>query len=630
MRKYTGGDAGSLRRATAIPVSVYAIRHGRAGGSAIPARYNRRIRSTSLTNRIFFACTLLAAVSLGSALLYVSGRASRDVEDELRRGVIEAGSLVDENLTSLTDTFTRMARLVADLPKLKAAVATGDAPTVQPLAEEYRAQIKADVLVLTDGAGKVLGAVGATPESFPRLAHDSAHLEEVATIDVLPAGLLQVVSVPVLLQGDPPELLGRLTVGFFLDEMLAAQLKRLTGSEIAFAVDGRVVAATLPPDARAALAPLLTRPNVIDTTLNGEEFLGLIRPLEPRSHAATAPTLVVLRSRTARLQFLSTIRTGLLAALMVTVLLATIVSYAVARTVTRPVTAITQAMRDAAATGDLARAVALRSGRWDDDDARLLVSAFNALTDSVTTFQRDASQRERLSALGRLSTVVAHEIRNPLMIIKAALRSLQPDGGSTADRREAVADIAEETDRLNRIVTEVLDFARPIQFQPSETNVNEVCRASAAAAAIDDPHAAASLDLDDSIPTMMLDAERLRTVLVNVLTNARHAVQATASSVVPTGAGSPAPDTAIRLVTRRDGDRAVITVTDRGIGIDADDMPHIFDPFFTTRRTGTGLGLPIAKNIIDGMGGTMAVASQPGSGTAIRIELPLTGHEARA
>ena len=78
-------------------------------------------------------------------------------------------------------------------------------------------------------------------------------------------------------------------------------------------------------------------------------------------------------------------------------------------------------MRDVAATGDLTRKVALRSGPWDDEDARLLASTFNTLTESIARFQAEAAQRERLSSLGRLSTVIAHEIRNPLMIIKATL-----------------------------------------------------------------------------------------------------------------------------------------------------------------------------------------------------------------
>src|SRR3954464_9092953 len=91
--------------------------------------------TSSLTNRIFVACTLLATLSLGFAFYFVNARATREAEAELRSGLTEAGALVEQNRVGLTDTFTRLARLVADLPKLKAAVETNDPPTVQPLAD---------------------------------------------------------------------------------------------------------------------------------------------------------------------------------------------------------------------------------------------------------------------------------------------------------------------------------------------------------------------------------------------------------------------------------------------------------------------------------------------------------------
>src|SRR5262252_10848187 len=105
--------------------------------------------TSSLTNRIFVACTLLATLSLGFAFYFVNARATSEAEAELRAGLNEAGMLVEQNRVGLTDTFTRLARLVADLPKLKAAVETNDPPTVQPLADEYRDEVKADVLLLT-------------------------------------------------------------------------------------------------------------------------------------------------------------------------------------------------------------------------------------------------------------------------------------------------------------------------------------------------------------------------------------------------------------------------------------------------------------------------------------------------
>jgi len=327
------------------------------------------------------------------------------------------------------------------------------------------------------------------------------------------------------------------------------------------------------------------------------------------------------------MRLLNTIRTGLTGVLFVTVLLATIFSYAVARTMTRPVAAITNAMRDVATTGDLTRKVTLRSGAWDDEDARLLAASFNTLTESIARFQREAAQKERLSSLGRLSTVIAHEIRNPLMIIKASLSSLRRDRVTSSELREAVADIDGEITRLNRIVTEVLDFARPIRFDFAEAQINDICRASAAAAWAGEPEPAVELDLDASIPRIVTDAERVRTALVNILANARHAVQAAAAPARAAASGTQralaVAEPVVVVRTRRCGSTARITIQDRGMGISSDDLAHIFDPYFTTRRAGTGLGLPISKNIIEGLGGALSVSSTPGVGTEITIDLPI-------
>ena len=593
----------------------------------------------SLSNRIFVACALVATLSLGFAFYFVNARATREAEAELRRGLDEAGILVDQNRVGVTDTFTRLARLVADLPKLKAAVETGDPPTVQPLADEYRDQVRADVLLLTGKRGELLGesGAGANELTVPAALKDVDSTDEVSTFAPHSRGVLQVVSVPIFIEGEPPDVLGRLTVGFFLDDQFANQIKRLTASEIAFGTGDRILASTLPPDSRTALAPVLGTRDIATVRIGDEEFLALARPLGPSngvpgnvaadrtvgpySGGATqlSPVVITLRSRTERLRFLDTIRTGLEGALIVTLILATIASYAVARTVTRPVSAITHAMRDVAATGDLTRKVSLHSGPWDDEDARLLASTFNTLTESIARFQAEAAQRERLSSLGRLSTVIAHEIRNPLMIIKATLSTLRRQDLTLEERRDAVADIAEETTRLNRIVTEVLDFAKPITFEFVESSINDICLSSAAAAWAGDFDGQVALEFDSSLPRITTDPERLRAALVNILTNARHAVH---------GADIEENGASVVVRTRGNGNgHVVISIRDRGIGIAAEDMPHIFDPYFTTRRAGTGLGLPISKNIIEGLGGTLAVDSELGVGTEILIDLPITPPE---
>jgi signal transduction histidine kinase len=284
-------------------------------------------------------------------------------------------------------------------------------------------------------------------------------------------------------------------------------------------------------------------------------------------------------------------------------------------------------MGDVAATGDLTLRVPVRSRAWDDEDARLLASAFNTLTESIARFQKEAAQKERLSSLGRLSTVIAHEIRNPLMIIRATLTSLRRDHVSAADRLEAAADIDEETTRLNNLVSDVLDFAKPIRFDLAPANLNDVCRASASAAWAGHDSDEVQLELDPAMPMAVTDAERMRTALINILTNARHAVQTAGTrrggSLDPPGTVAVANRPGVIVKTRYTAGRVLVTVQDFGTGISADDMSHIFDPYFTTRRKGTGLGLPIAKTIIEGLGGSIAVASTLGSGTTITLDLPL-------
>jgi signal transduction histidine kinase len=127
----------------------------------------------------------------------------------------------------------------------------------------------------------------------------------------------------------------------------------------------------------------------------------------------------------------------------------------------------------------------------------------------------------------------------------------------------------------------------------------------------------------------MTDGERLRVALVNLLVNARQAIESQAAlttvTAVAVGGARPVVASASHVVvlsTRSAADRAVITISDNGPGIERADLPRVFDPYFTTKRGGTGLGLPIARNILEGLGGTMTISSSPGRGTEVRIEIP--------
>jgi signal transduction histidine kinase len=190
----------------------------------------------------------------------------------------------------------------------------------------------------------------------------------------------------------------------------------------------------------------------------------------------------------------------------------------------------------------------------------------------------------------------------------------------TPDVVESVSgSIEEEVERLNRVVSDVLDFARPLRLDLAAADLVGICRDAAASATSGQSDVPVSLDADPAMDGMHVttDAERLRTVLTNVLGNAQEAVREHAGQ---------AATTPVLLQVRRAGSgEARLTVVDTGFGIAPVDLPRVFEPFYTTRRSGSGLGLAITRNIVEGLGGTIQVRSEVGRGTTVEILLPVAG-----
>ena len=347
---------------------------------------------SSLTNRIFLASALLTVVAIGVAVYRVNVAVTAQSENELRRGINEAGTLLEEYRSRMFEHFAREGRLVADLSNMKAAMTT-DPLTVTPIADRYQGQIGCDLLLVTDPSGAVLGASGRLKTDDPagRLREavaDAKRGKETMSLWPYTGGVIQVVTVPSFIG---TEFVGTVSVGFSLDAETAQQFKRLTNSEIVFAVNGRVEASTLPDQYGPELETLVGTEGVHVIRLGDGEFVAVRRVLAleasgERASSAKSPvaTALILRSQTERLRFLSAVHRELAVTAFLAVLAATLVSYAVARTVTRPLGVITATMREMAATGDLTRKIALSPrGHWEDEDTRLLAGTFNTMTDSI-------------------------------------------------------------------------------------------------------------------------------------------------------------------------------------------------------------------------------------------------------
>ncbi|MBN1770821.1 MAG: hypothetical protein JXB32_06165 [Deltaproteobacteria bacterium] len=228
--------------------------------------------------------------------------------------------------------------------------------------------------------------------------------------------------------------------------------------------------------------------------------------------------------------------------------------------------------------------------------------------------------RDRLAVVGEMSAGLAHEIRNPLGSIKAAAQMLAED--PPPDSKELIEILVEESNRLNRVVTDFLEYSRPRPVGPAQADVAAVLRrcAQMLAAEFGD-----GLEIDASpgkaLPRVPVDPDRLLRVFLNLGLNAAQAMHGKGRLEIVVAVRHDSGPTAPGR-SAAGGRRVVVRFRDQGPGIPPEVVPRIFIPFFTTRERGTGLGLALSQRIVEDAGGTIDVHSEPGRGTDLTVVLP--------
>jgi two-component system, NtrC family, sensor histidine kinase PilS len=239
-----------------------------------------------------------------------------------------------------------------------------------------------------------------------------------------------------------------------------------------------------------------------------------------------------------------------------------------------------------------------------------MVITFQDLT-QVRTLEETSRRQDRLAAIGRMAASIAHEIRNPLAAMRGSIQMLRSEMDSDSSQAELMEIILRESDRLNRIITDFLSYARPRSLSPARVDVGDLLHQTFALLR-HSPEIGPNQIVTEELPHQPVFAEADEGQLKQVFWNlARNALQA-----MPQGGTLRA-----KLDTNSDS-RLRIAFSDTGRGMSPDQVEHLFEPFSSTTG-GTGLGLSIVYQIIRDHGGTINVRSREGQGTTITVELPL-------
>lgn len=249
------------------------------------------------------------------------------------------------------------------------------------------------------------------------------------------------------------------------------------------------------------------------------------------------------------------------------------------------------------------------------DDEGALIGRIALVRDlsELQHLRSEVERSQRLAAVGSLAAGVAHEIRNPLSSLKGFATYFRQRYGGVPDDVKIADIMIQEVDRLNRVISELLEFSRPMELKRTKKDLAGLVRHTLGTieGQLRDKGITIKADMSPGLPEAAIDPDRMTQVFLNLFLNAMAAMDR--EGILSVG------------VARQDGRTLRVSVSDTGTGIRKEDLGRVFDPYFTTKSSGTGLGLAIVHRIVEAHGGEIRLESEPGKGTTFTILIPIDG-----
>jgi signal transduction histidine kinase len=544
--------------------------------------------SVSLLWRILFS-TSIAITALFAAMGWLLQDqfvriASVTLEDEVRASFRAYESL----WKARGDQLASISLILSRLPSVRSAFSTGDGATIRDSANEIWDQLsrpetlflvcdpKGVVIAAVAGPGGQIDVVRSAAREFPKQARGFVTLGD---------RLYQIVITPVYVATTQDSaLLNVLVAGIAVDAELARELKNATGgSDFVFLAGGRMAASTLDPAGERALAAAGSAPQI---ELLGSDYLQFTSPLTDVDGNSVGE-LRILRSFKGALSQITKVRSRLAVLWLGAVLAGIGLTYLLARRLLKPVDDLDRAASEIA-SGNYDVRVPVEGG----GEIARLAETFNSMCASLSKAREDLIRQERISTIGRLSTSIIHDLRNPLAAIYGGAEMLVDGKLSGAQVERLASNIYKASRQVQNLLQELADVTQ------GRAHAREVCQLREVITAAYEPLAASAesrgvavrIDVERDVE-LPLDRSPMERVFQNLLSNAIEAM--------PNGGF-----VSIRA-ERRDGE-IVVSVEDTGPGIPSSIADQLFEPFVTAgKKNGVGLGLALSRKTVVSHGGDL-------------------------
>lgn len=454
-----------------------------------------------------------------------------------------------------------------------------------------------------------------------------AFREEAANNAVILAGdrLFNIVSVPVSVSD---HIAAVITYANEIGDEFARDISQMTGSEIVFLADNRVIASTLPEEQRKIFGENLEKfstdhPDLstgIKINLAGKHFFSRASVFKTGD---TPLQYILLSSYEEQWRMLQKTQRILFGVRLAGLALAASILWVLIRRITQPLRELRDGA-EAVGRGDFSRRINVSSS----DECGELARSFNHMTENLKssrdqlektvetlkTTRAQLVQSEKLSGIGEFVAGVAHELNNPLTSVIGFAELLHQQDVDEKQKKFSKR-IVQSAERCHKIVQNLLSFARQHTPERKQASLNTIVESviDILQYELRTSNIEIKKELAPELPPLLADAHQLQQVFLNILNNARQAMEGRTNSWV-------------RVATRRVGEKLEAIFQDNGPGISEENLNKIFNPFFTTKPVGkgTGLGLSLSYGIIQEHGGDIRVQSKLGEGTTFTISLPVS------